>query len=71
LSGYVFPVESMPQVFRYLSNAVPTTWMIDASRGVILRGATLSELGGHAIVLWIMAFVMMFISTISFKKRLT
>jgi drug efflux transport system permease protein len=71
LSGYVFPVESMPQVFRYLSNAVPTTWMIDAARGVILRGAGLPELRSHALVLWMMALVMMFISTISFKKRLT
>lgn len=71
LSGYVFPVESMPVFFRYLANAVPTTWMIDVSRGVILRGAGLSDLRVHAIVLWTMAVVMMVISTMSFKKRLT
>src|SRR5262249_27004723 len=39
LSGYVFPADSMPAFFRYLSQLVPATWLIDAARGVILRGA--------------------------------
>ncbi len=71
LSGYVFPVESMPVFFRYVANVVPTTWMIDAARGVILRGAGFAELRQHALILWIMAAIMVFVSTISFKKRLT
>jgi len=71
LSGYVFPVESMPMFFRYVANVIPTTWMIDAARGVILRGAGIAELRSHAIVLWAMALVMILVSTISFKKRLS
>ncbi|QEL19609.1 ABC transporter permease [Limnoglobus roseus] len=39
LSGYIFPTESMPAVLQPISNLLPTTWMIDAARGVILRGA--------------------------------
>jgi ABC-2 type transport system permease protein len=71
LSGYVFPVESMPMFFRYVANVIPTTWMIDAARGVILRGAGIAELRSHAIVLWVMALVMILVSTVSFKKRLS
>lgn len=55
LSGYVFPLDSMPLVFQYLARVFPTTWLIDAARGVILRGAGWPELKVHAAVLWVMA----------------
>jgi ABC-2 type transport system permease protein len=55
LSGYVFPSDSMPWFFGQLSKAIPATWLIDATRGVILRGAGLAELWVHAAVLWGMA----------------
>lgn len=71
LSGYVFPVESMPDVFKTIAYLIPTTWMIDASRGVILRGASWSDLQTHALVLWGMAIVLITFSTLSFQKRLT
>ncbi|MFO0919157.1 MAG: ABC transporter permease [Planctomycetaceae bacterium] len=70
LSGYVFPVESMPPFFWYLAYAIPTTWMIDASRGVILRGAGWSELMEHVAVLWGMATVLLVLSMSQFHKRL-
>lgn len=71
LSGYVFPVESMPLGFRYVSYAIPTTWMIDASRGVILRGAGWYELQTHALVLSLMSVVLIVLSATQFRKRLT
>ena len=37
LSGYIFPTDSMPAPFWIISQLIPTTWMVDASRGVILR----------------------------------
>ena len=48
LSGYIFPIESMPLILQPISRAIPTTWMIDAARGVILRGAGWSELWPHS-----------------------
>lgn len=71
LSGYVFPVESMPPAFKLVAYVIPTTWMIDASRGVILRGAGWPELQLHAIVLWGMAIALITASALSFQKRLT
>ena len=46
LSGYIFPIDSMPSPFWVLSQLIPTTWMVDASRGVILRGAAGPSSGG-------------------------
>jgi ABC-2 type transport system permease protein len=71
LSGYVFPTESMPAVARLISNLLPTTWTIDASRGVILRGAGWAELWVNAAVLWGMAVVLLSLAAVSFKKRVS
>lgn len=70
LSGYVFPFDSMPAFFWYLAQAIPTTWMIDASRGVILRGGGWAELQTHSLVLWIMAVVIVILGASRFKKQL-
>ncbi len=70
LSGYVFPLDSMPRPFWYLSQVMPTTWMIDVSRGVILRGAGWAELWPHVLVLGAMAVVSLTTSAVLFRKRL-
>jgi ABC-2 type transport system permease protein len=49
--------------------AIPTTWMIDASRGVILRGAGRHGLRWHAAVLGGMAVVLLTLSAPRFRKR--
>ncbi len=71
LSGYVFPLDSMPRFFYYLAQCIPTTWLIDASRGVILRGAGMAELWPHFLILWAMAIGVLIVSTLRFHKRLT
>lgn len=69
LSGYFFALDSMPRPFWWLSQFIPATWLIDASRGVILRGAGWPELWKHVIVLWIMAITMLLLSTKRFRKQ--
>jgi len=69
LSGYVFPADSMPWVFGWLAQLVPATWLIDAARGVILRGAAASDLWHHALVLWCMAIGSLIVSSLKFRKQ--
>ena len=70
LSGYVFPIDSMPKLLQPLSQCFHTTWMIDASRSVILRGGGWNELWFHAIVLWSMAAAALVFGSLQVKKRL-
>jgi ABC-2 type transport system permease protein len=70
LSGYVFPADAMPAVFQFLGRFVPATWLIDAARGVILRGAGWRELWPHAVLLWSMAVGLLGFSMFKFRKRL-
>jgi ABC-2 type transport system permease protein len=69
LSGYVFPLDSLPPFCRPLSLAIPTTWLIDGSRGVILRGAGWRELWPHATVLSGIALVVLTYTSFKFGKR--
>jgi ABC-2 type transport system permease protein len=71
LSGYVFPLDSMPTVFYWLAQIFPTTWLIDAARGVILRGAGWRELWLHSLVLWGMGAASFALAMLKFQKRLT
>lgn len=71
LSGYVFPLDSMPLVFWYVAQLFPTTWLIDAARGVILRGAGWHELWIHSIILWGMGIGAFVMAMMKFHKRLT
>jgi ABC-2 type transport system permease protein len=70
LSGYVFPLDSMWIGFRLLAQIFPTTWLIDAARGVILRGAGWAELWVHAVVLSGMGIAFFALAMLTFRKRL-
>lgn len=71
LSGYIFPIESMPWVLQVVAYAIPMTWMIDAARGVILRGAGWNELWMNAVVLTGMAAAVITLAAVRFKKRVS
>lgn len=47
LSGYIFPLNSMPVVFASLARLIPSTWMIDATRAATIRGAAFADLRLH------------------------
>jgi ABC-2 type transport system permease protein len=36
LSGYVFPLDSMPPFFYYVSHLLPATWLIDAPASTVV-----------------------------------
>ena len=70
LSGYVFPIDSMPVPLPFVAYFFHTTWMIDASRSVILRGGGWNELWQHASVLWGMAALALLVGSLQLQKRL-
>src|SRR5205085_5562482 len=44
LSGFVFPRETMPLPILWFSNLLPTTYSLQIARGIVLRGAGVSDL---------------------------
>jgi ABC-2 type transport system permease protein len=70
LSGFIFPIESMPWPLRALSNVVVGRWFVDIARGIMLKGIGLEYLWPQTLVLVAMTAVLLTAATRSFKERL-
>jgi len=70
LSGYIFPIESMPVPLQLLSNILPAKWFIIIVKGIMLKGVGLDYLWKETLVLGGMASLFLFLSIKKFKVRL-
>lgn len=70
LSGFIFPIESMPGVLRWISNVIPAKWFVTIARSIMLKGVALDYLWPHTLVLCAMALILLTLSTRSFHVRL-
>lgn len=70
LSGFVFPVENMPRVIRYLSYLLPLRYYLVIVRGLFLKGVGLAELWDEALILLAFGLVLLGTSALRFRKRL-
>jgi len=68
LSGFIFPIESMPVFFRYFTMILPARWFMDIIRAVFLKGAGLRELYVQIAVLAAMNVFFIAASIKRFKK---
>jgi len=70
LSGFVFPLESMPVALRVASNVVPGRWFVAIARGIMLKGIGLHELWRETTIMAVLATVLLVASMRSFSERL-
>jgi ABC-2 type transport system permease protein len=70
LSGFLFPIASMPYVLQLLSKVIPTTYFLVIVRGIMLKGVGLAELWYQASVLTGMGFLILLIATKRFKTTI-
>jgi ABC-2 type transport system permease protein len=55
LSGFIFPIASMPVFLQYVTTIVPARYFLVALRGVVLKGLSLAELAGPVLALTVFA----------------
>ena len=70
LSGYVFPLFSLPGPLRAFAHLLPATHFIKISRGIIIRGAGFFDLWPNVAALLAIAAVLILASTRAFKKTI-
>ena len=70
LSGFIFPLESMPWPLQAISVVVPARWFVLVARSIMLKGTGLSYLWQPTLVLLGMAIVLLIASTRAFHERL-
>lgn len=70
LSGFIFPINSLPEPLQLVSPIIPATHFIRIARGIIIRGATLDDLWSPVLALVIISMVLIALSARAFKKTM-
>ena len=68
LSGYVFPIGGMPQVFQWLTYVIPAKYFLEIVRGIVLRGASAAELWQPIAWLAFYMVIIIGLAIVRFKK---
>ncbi len=70
LSGMMFPVESMPQILRWIAAVIPPRYYIEAMRKLMIMGVGIGEVMKEVVILIGMTTLLLTIALAKFKTRL-
>lgn len=70
LSGFIFPIESMPEILQWFSAIMPPRWFIVIIKNIMLKGAGLIFVWKETLILLAMISFFIVMSVKKFKIRL-
>ncbi|MGB5269409.1 MAG: ABC transporter permease [Eudoraea sp.] len=70
LSGFIFPISSMPFILQLISNIVPAKWFIIIIKGIMLKGVGLQYIWRETLILLAMTVFFIGLSVKKYKIRL-
>ncbi|MFM1754870.1 MAG: hypothetical protein RLZZ236_1809 [Bacteroidota bacterium] len=70
LSGFIFPISSMPLPMQIISNIIPAKWFIIIVKAVMLKGASVSVIWKETLILIGMTAAYILLSIKKYKNRL-
>ena len=70
LSGFIFPIESMPLLLQWLSNIMPARWFIVIIKNIMLKGTEFTFLWKETLILLGMTLLFIGLSIRNYKIRL-
>ena len=68
LSGFIFPIASMPRVLQIITTVVPARYFLIALRGIVLKGAPVSHLLMPMAALAVYAAAMLGLASVRLAK---
>jgi len=71
LSGFVFPIESMPPIIQVITNITPAKFFINVLRAIILRGVGVFAIWDQLLYLILYASVLLGAAIIIYNKKET
>jgi ABC-2 type transport system permease protein len=69
LSGFVFPIASMPAIIQWITHAIPLKYFMVIVRGIFLKGNGIYYLWSEVWPLMIIGTSLLAISILRFKKK--
>ncbi len=70
LSGFIFPISSMPLPLQVISNIIPAKWFIIIIKGIMLKGVGLQFIWKETLILLGMTVFFIALSVKKYKIRL-
>jgi len=70
LSGFIFPIESMPEILQILSNVIPAKWFIIIIKSIMLKGVGIEVIWKETVILIGTSLFFIVMSIKKFKTRL-
>lgn len=70
LSGFIFPISSMPLPLQVISNIIPAKWFIIIIKAIMLKGATFAVIWKETLIIIGMTFLFIIVSIKKYKIRL-
>lgn len=70
LSGFMFPIDSMPEIIRPICYCIPLTYFLQAVRGIILKGIGIAELQNQLLALTAFGLVLIVAASMRLHKRM-
>ena len=71
LSGYIFPLASLPAPLRVFAHVLPATHFIQIARGIVIRGASFGDLWQPVLSLIAISTVLIAASARAFQKTVS
>ena len=69
LSGFIFPISSMPRALQLVTNVVPARYFLVALRGIVLKGSSIAHLIGPLVALATYAGVMLSLASLRLARE--
>ncbi len=69
LSGFIFPIDSMPSLIQIITNVTPVKFFLKILRAIMLRGVGIEAFWDQLIYLGIFTTVLIVLGTIINKKK--
>jgi ABC-2 type transport system permease protein len=70
LSGFIFPIENMPEAIQPVTYLIPLRYFLIILRGIFLKGIGLDVLWPQALALLVWGITMLALATLRSTKRL-
>lgn len=69
LSGFIFPISSMPRALQVVTLLVPARYFLVVLRGIVLKGSSLASVSGPIVALVIYAVVVLALASVRLAKQ--